>query len=866
MSLIIPLVEVADHEAERVGPKAASLSRMLRAGFPVPPGFCITGAAYREHIRHSALAGRVEEAVGEAERTPDRKAALLAGLRDAIAGAPMAVELTGQIEHHWKAMSAPAVAVRSSATAEDLPHLSFAGQYDTYLDLTNLSTCLQRVQDCWGSLWSDRAFDYRCGKDVTHLGVEMAVIVQVMVPADTAGVMFTADPISGRRDCAVIEASFGPGDAVASGKVTPDRIVVSKRVFGVEHRVSSGRAAKPCLDDATAARLALLGADIESLLGGPQDVEWVVVHGHLRVLQARPITSLPPEPRRSWEDRQIWTNANTGEVVPDVMTPMTYTFISDLASQMFEPLIRRAGIQLDPADLFGLIAGRMYFNVNTLVAIGESLPVRMRKNPGILFGGGWPGAKAPTEVRIPPEDLPGLRLGWYHKLTRLPETLLWFLRNPMRRWGGILTSFDAYVTKMAHQPWRALGDEALARRILSADRLLRDEVLADGTTILTQGVGMACGLLLMDLCRWWLGDQSGDVAKRLLTGLGGMEDAEAGIALWKLAATAHTDANVAGAIREEEHFAGVSRRIAGSHAGDAFLAAWSDFMETHGHHARGELELSNPRWAQQPDYILGLVRSYLGGVGRADPVARAQRLAQERRRLARQCLRRLRNPVKRLIFDAVLRRGQEGMRLRETQKGRVVRWVAMLREMLLEMGRRLARREILGDTEDVFFLEIAELVPAAAGNLDPGAAIAKRRAEYERNVALDPPGVVFGRFDPQRTAPQVLDEKAGVLHGIGVSPGTARGEARVILHAGQGHVMPGEVLVAPFTDPAWTPYFLNAAAIVMDQGGQLSHGCIVAREYGIPCVVNVGPATKLIQTGRLLEVDGSRGVVRLLEP
>jgi pyruvate,water dikinase len=246
-------------------------------------------------------------------------------------------------------------------------------------------------------------------------------------------------------------------------------------------------------------------------------------------------------------------------------------------------------------------------------------------------------------------------------------------------------------------------------------------------------------------------------------------------------------------------------------------------------------------------------------------VAQARRLAEDRHRLERLALQRLRNPVKRLLFDAVLRRAQEGLRFRETIKSRAIRWIALVREMLLELGERLARRGILEQGPDVFFLQMTELEGASAGTWDPRPAIADRRAEHRRNLALDPPEVVFGRFDPSACAPPIVDDRDGVLHGMAVSPGLARGKARVILRAGEGQVSPGEVLLAPVTDPAWTPHFVNAAAIVMDQGGQLSHGSILAREYGIPCVVNVGPASRLIQTGRMLEVDGTRGVVRILD-
>ena len=885
MPLAVSLAEIGAGGAAAVGAKAATLARLCRAGMPVPPGFCLTRRAYREHVEAGGVLERVREALA---RLPDGPAEgrrqVLAEIRRAIAEAPLAAAVREEVERRWRELGGGAAAVRSSALAEDLPDQSFAGQYDTYLGVADLPTCLGRVKDCWASLWTDRAFEYRRQHRIGHLDADMAVIVQALVPAEVAGVMFTADPVSGRRDCAVIEASLGLGEAVVTGKVTPDRLVVSTRIFRVERRTSAAkavevvpaasggvreqpvdaaRAAAPCLDDATAGHLALLGANIAALLGGPQDVEWALASGRLHVLQARPITALPPPPRRDWADRQIWANTNLREVAPGVMTPMTGTLIRRTGGAlMLGPLLAPLGVRLEPEDVADLVAGRLYFNVNTGVALLAAMRLPWRPDPNIVFGGG--GAGAPFDPRFPPEDLPPLAIPWHRRLTCVPVSLWGALRCPMRRGRGILSRFRACVEADAHEPWRDLADADLARRIETAHRLPGEEFMAGGKTLVMAVAGIGCALLLMHLCRRWLGDEHADAAKRLLGGLGGMDDAEAGIALWLLAATAHRHPAVEAAVREEKDFAAVARRLAGAPGGEEFLAAWSAFMAAHGHHADGELELSNPRWAELPDFILGLVRSHLAGLGRLDPVERARRLARERRRLERHCAARLRNPLKRMVFDAVLRRAQEAMRFRQTAKSEAVRWIAHLRQMLLELGERLARRGVLERRDDVFFLQMDELGRAVAGDPALRPAVAERLAEHRRNLALDPPPIVFGRFVPDESPAEVVDARAGTLRGIGVSPGVARGPARIILHPGDGHLMPGEVLVAPVTDPSWTPYFVGAAAIVMDQGGQLSHGSILAREYGIPCVTNVGPATRILATGQAIEVDGSRGVVRMI--
>jgi pyruvate,water dikinase len=897
--LVIPLASLRGDETRPVGAKAAVLSRLLRAGLPVPLGFCIAARAYREHLREAVSLERIRRALGGIDprgaattgpgmgASGSSPAALLAEIRGALRSAPIAGRLRDDIALRWKELGAPSVAVRSSATAEDLPGRSFAGQHDTYLGVRDIEDCLEKVKATWASLWTERAFDYRRRQGIDHLSVDMAVIVQTMVPAEAAGVMFTADPVTGRRDCVVVEASYGLGEAVVSGKVVPDRVVVSKRVAAVEARstaykaievvpseeggvrveeVGEGRAGHPCLDDATACRLALLGASVEALLGGPQDVEWALSRpgeGKLHLLQSRPITALPPEPRRPMEERQVWTNANLREVAPDVVTPMTWSGIERLADPFIQPVFRRLGVEAKPTDMAALVAGRIYFNVNAVAALGKAVFGKSEIDGSALFGQRGQGSDAPARVRLPEADLPPLRVRRLRAVVSLPSLLWWFLRNPLRRGRGLLERFTVRLEEEERRSWRSLDDGDLVRTIVGADRIPREELLRDGQVPLIAAAGLACYVILAALSRRWFGAEGGELAHRLLVGLGGMEDAEAGIAVWELAAAAHEEPLVASAIREERSFAEVRRRLAGCAGSAGYFAAWEAFMGRHGHHTRGEFELANPRWAERPDHILGLVRSHLEGVGRIDPVAEARRLSAERERLEGECLSRLRNPLRRRLFAAVLSRAQEGLRFRETVKSRVVRYMALARRMLLELGERLARRGTLDRAEDVFFLRFEELEPATAGAFDPRDVVLARRAEHERNAALDPPAIVFGRFEPERCPPEVVDAKASLLRGIGVSAGVARGAARVILHAGEEHVRPGEVLVAPFTDPGWTPYFVNAAAIVMDQGGLLSHGSIVAREYGIPCVVNVGPATRILRTGQFVEVDGGRGEVRI---
>jgi len=409
-------------------------------------------------------------------------------------------------------------------------------------------------------------------------------------------------------------------------------------------------------------------------------------------------------------------------------------------------------------------------------------------------------------------------------------------------------------------------------------RFSETELTAKATTTMEQmGVGgeglgyaiagMMYTTVLYDLCRKWFKDETGANASRLLAGTGELQSAEAGIALWRLAHDAAALPDVRDVLLSSAAWAEVRPHLEGSVAGREFLARWDRFLHLHGHHTRGELDMFNPRWREQPDYVLEVVRNFIKAEDKTDPETDQRRHADEREHLLGELLGRLRNPFKRLLFGHVVRQSQLSAAIRENVKDAAIRIIADTRALVVELGRRLAGRGVLAEAEDIFFLRLPEIEPVVNGmaGFDIRGKVAERRAEYERNLALTPPAIIVGRYNPEKHKPDIVDSAAEELTGLAVSPGIVTGPARVILHAGTEQVLPGEILVAPFTDPGWTPYFIPAAGIVMDQGGLLSHGSIVAREYGIPAVVNVGPATKLIKTGQMIQVDGDSGRVRILD-
>lgn len=877
--LIIPLAAAEDGDAAAIGPKARGLARMIQLGLPVPEAFCVSSAAYREHLRENGLRGQIEEALAGLEDVHGgRENGALARVRKAIIEAPLAARLGQELKAFVPALGEGPVAVRSSATKEDLDDRSFAGQYDSIIGVTGDAECGEALKKCWASLWTDRAWAYRNRDGIDHLEVEMAVIMQMLIPAEVSGVLFTADPLTRAPDRITIECGYGLGEAVVSGRITPDRIVlerdglkvcerqIAEQTFeliwedtsGVgERSIDPPRSTEPCLDERRARSLARLGLKAEKAFGMPLDLEWVTYDGELYLVQARPITTAAPE--KTWEDRQVWTNANAGEVMPDVMSPMTSSLLMPLVRRLFTVMGNWAGADLSEAPICGVIAGRVYFNLNVFAGLARRVPVLGKRSMAELLGGRQDAAAALGEIELADEDIPNLDFRWWKAAVRLPRLLLGFITSSPARGRRFLERAGEETEAQWRSEWRTLGD----RELLDRARAITDSIIQiDG--ILFLAIGVVYTMSLYNLCRRWLGADGEATASRLLAGLGSLEHAEAGLDLWRLAVHARKHPDVERAVRDTEDFDSLRDLIAGMEGGDGFLQRWDALMWNHGHHTRGEAEFFNPRWAEQPDYVLEQLRSCLDALDRTDPLGRARALAAEREALAVECRRRFLNPFKRLSFRYVLRRAQEGAPLRENGKSIFVRRSFLVRLMLLELGARLAGRGVLEHRDDIFFLEIGEVDQAISGD---GKAvretIAARRAEYEANQTITPPSVVVGRFDPENFTPDPVDEDAEALSGIAVSPGRVTGTAKVILRSGEESVEPGEILVAPFTDPGWTPYFLNAAGIVMDLGGILSHGAIVAREYGLPCVVNVGPATKIIRTGDTITVDGDRGVVTI---
>ncbi|MGA2139383.1 MAG: PEP/pyruvate-binding domain-containing protein, partial [Verrucomicrobiia bacterium] len=604
--LVLHLAEAGDNHRSLVGGKAFNLGKLIAAGLPVPRGFCVTTTAFDHFLascsRRTELSNLLAQCSGD---EIGRIAELSREVRSCLAEDHVPEVVRDAVLCAWRELGGErSFAVRSSATVEDAAGMSFAGQFESILNVRGAEALLDAIKSCWLSLFSERALVYLAKQRVPAEKVKMAVVVQEMVEAGHAGVVFTADPLTGAADRFVVEYVSGLGEGLVQGTVQPERMVVEKRTG----RVLASSENEP-LSPATLENLCDLARQTERLFGSPQDIEWAQRDSGVFLLQSRPITTKAPA--KTWEDRQVWANLNTGEVMPDVMTPMTWSMLQSLLG-VVGSIFRLVGADPTRAPLAGLVAGRIYFNANTFLAAIKPFSFLVKGTPDMAraLGGGSVEAYRQLPLTIPPEDLPDLGFRWPKYILSWPRIFYDLITHSSRRRGcAWMARFKKQTDELVRLDLGAMSTPELTRLCVQVIREVFKK--ADVFYLVMQGAALP---VFQKACRDWLGEPG--LTLRLFAALGGMPVAEAGLDLWRLAALAHADSDTEAAASSENSWPEVRVRLCRTEPGRKFLAAWDAFMAEHGHHCRGELELFNARWCETPDYILGLVRGYLRSMGR----------------------------------------------------------------------------------------------------------------------------------------------------------------------------------------------------------------------------------------------------------
>jgi pyruvate,water dikinase len=885
---IIPLSYLGSAQLGLAGPKAAHLGELLRAGLPVPDGFCVTTAAFERFLESSDEAGKLYARLGDISHG-DRDGAASAGtaLRASLGELPVPDEVRSEVLAAWReAGQDHTYAVRSSGTAEDLPGLSFAGQHDTCLNIRGERELVDALRQCWISLFTDRAIAYRARHGIGHHGLSIAVIVQRMVLPSVSGVMFTADPVTSDRRTIVINAAYGIGETVVSGLVTPDlyriwgdgllrKTIADKRlavvplpVGGVvREEVPGMRRTEQALPDEVIGELAMLGRRIAGHFGVPQDIEWAWADGRVWVLQARPVTSLFPLPDPPADSRlHVYFSFGHQQMMTDAIKPLGLSVV-----RTFFPFGSRGS---DGESKHMVIAGnRIFFDYT------DALHPRLARRMLARFAGAMD-----KRVGIALREVAG-RAGFreHHTFRADREFAInMFITRAMAKVAADLCWADMtgrqartreLIDRLLAASEAAIAQPSGADRVARIQADLRTQGRAAFELTLTQVTAMTARVLTERLCQRWLGDTTD--LPLLGKSLPGNVTTEMSMEIGDLADLVRGEPAVA-ALLQAPPAPFTMDALDPVPGGAEFRAALAAFLGRYGMRGSGEIDITRPRWGENPAQlfpaILANTRSGRPGEHRERFLA-GQREAAEAidRILGRIRASRFGRPKARAV-SRLITVYRTLMGLREHQKFLTVGLFGIYRRAIRAEVAGLAEAGLLESASDADYLSLDELRLLLASQAPPGPSQAppalsqtlrERKKSYEAARALTPPrlftseGEILG--GPGQASPG--PGSPGALTGNPVSPGVADGTARVVLSPDDAKLGDGDILVAPYTDPAWTPLFSAVRGIVLEIGGMMSHGAVVARELGLPAVAGVDDATKLIRDGSRIRVDGTRGVV-----
>ncbi|MFJ8024786.1 rifamycin-inactivating phosphotransferase [Streptomyces sp. NPDC096311] len=859
------LHEVDETQVAVIGGKGAHLGGLSRIeGIRVPGGFCVTTDAFR---RIMAQAPSIDDRLDQLSRlNPDDREAirtLSAQIRRTIEGIAIPGDLAAAITGALAELGEQAAcAVRSSATAEDLPTASFAGQQDTYLNVVGPTAILQHVSRCWASLFTERAVTYRQRNGIDHRTVHMAVVVQQMVFPHAAGILFTADPVTGNRKVATVDAGFGLGEALVSGLVNPDVFKVRHgeivaKVIAAKQRavhalpgggtqevaIDAQRQEEPALTDAQVVRLVQLGRRIEAHFGRPQDIEWCLVDDGFQIVQSRPITTLFPIPESSDQENHVYLSVGHQQMMTDPMKPLGISVwqltamapMQEAGGRLFVDATRRLASPTSRAGFLDLV-GRgdplVRDALETVLDRDDFVPSAPDAGPG-----GPPAGGASAPIATDPAIVSEL-------IERSQVSIAALERDIRTKSGPAL--FDFLLEAFKEH-----------KRVLS-DPLSMQAIMA----------GMEATWWLNDTLREWLGEKN--AADTLTLSAPDNVTSEMGLALLDVADVIRSHAEVVAFLHgvayvEDASFLDELAKLAGgAEARDAI----EGYLDRYGMRCVGEIDITRPRWRERPTTLVPVI---LDNVRNFEPGAAERRFEQGRqkaRKKEQDVLSRLRalpdgdrkaDEAKRMI-DRV----RTFIGYREYPKYGIISRYFVYKQALLEEAERLVQAGLLPEQEDIFYLTFQELHDVVRSNQVDDRLIQQRKDAFRSYHALTPPRVLTSDGEAVTGAYRRDDVPAGALVGLPVSAGTIEGRARVILDIAEADLEAGDILVTTFTDPSWSPLFVAVAGLVTEVGGQMTHGAVIAREYGLPAVVGVAQATRLIRDGQRIRVHGTDGYVEIL--
>lgn len=808
-----------------IGTKGFNLHLLSNKGFNMPVTYCVTTEAYNDFVYENNLRTLMQEIVREEEISYKEKSRRLINL---IMGGELSIKLQDELRNNdFLRKENIKWAIRSSSNKEDLATASFAGLYDSYLDVKGLEDILTSIKKCWASLWNERAIVYQEKNNIDNMTASMAVIIQEMVNAEYAGVIFTETPASITGQDMTLEYCEGLGERLVSGEITPHSCRIDKS-SQIIHHLKVPVIKK--FGDNEINNLSSIALKVEKYFGAPQDIEWAFDGKEIYILQTRPISDHLRFKRTS--DQIVWTRANIAEVLPHVIMPLTWEVFQATLSNCPGLALGASNDNKHVNDGVKLIQGYAYIRLDRMLDSFCYLPA---VTPNIINR--VLGVKLPAAVQSyvrPKKPILTLAQGA-------------FILDAL----NLLPSLSWSVKRLRRMP--AAGPEQIEKIMTWTSNCFRLHLKCTAYAI------GAFGLLANFLDRW-IPLKAESLLPLILIGHENLQTAAQGISLWELAKHVRENPALRVILENDFNWFNGAESLSAVDGGPQFLTMFQDFLDENGARAAGEFELAVPRWREDPSFILSVVHKFLE-TQEITPDLGVSTMRHRHRKEAISHIKSSLGTLQRRIFMRLLASYSNYTTLRENIKYRLMEGYALLRQIFLKMGSNLADRGVLVNASDVFFLRPSEVLTLNAGKeLDRKATELilerkKQHVHWESHVA--PELILDG-------GQEVISPQDDELIGIGCSPGTAEGVARVLADLCEADTLkPGEILVAPYTDPGWTPLFLSCRAVVTEIGGFLSHGATVAREYGIPAVANVTGATTIIRTGDLIRVNGTNGLVTI---
>ncbi|WP_144379470.1 phosphoenolpyruvate synthase [Mesorhizobium amorphae] len=840
MKMTVRLCDVDRNDVPLVGGKAANLGDLAKVdGITVPAGLCVTTRGFSAVIECSPGLTTGMQRFDEAGADIKAQAAEIRALIERAALPPSLVDAISALLRENGDVAA--WAVRSSATAEDMTDASFAGQHESFLDRRGIESVLAAIKSCWASLYTERAVTYRQRNRIDHRGVTMAVIVQRMVPADASGVMFTTDPVSGDRTVVAIEAGAGTGEALVSGTVVPQGLKLrGGKIFA---RTGHDNA---ILSDDQAQALAVIGRRIEKHFGVPQDIEWCLLNGAFSIVQSRPITTLFPIPQRQDGDRHVYLSVGHQQMMMDAMKPLGLSVWQMLTAR---PMNEAGGhLFVDITDQLASPASRA-----ALLKMLNRDPL-IRSAVEELLARSFVASHSAAQSSASPVEEPPAQAADASPMPDAPDPAII----------GALISRSETAAEEARRGLDARSGNALFDFIADDLSALKQQ-LGDPLSRQALMAGINATWWLNDHIEEWLGDKA--IVDTLSLSVDNNITSRMGLDLLDVADVIRLYPAAVSFLRAFEVDASLAdlRQVEG---GAEALAAIEGFLAHYGMRCAGEIDITRTRWREEPGLLVPMILANIDHFQAGEASRRFDAGLVRAKAAEEDVLQRLKGLAGGAEKAVQTKRAIDVMRTfigyREYPK---YGWVARLdlyRQAMLREAQHMVDDGVLARVDDIYYLrfdELREVVKAQRADLD---LIAARRAEFTAQARLVPPRVLtsdgealFGDFRRD-------DLDTNMIPGLGVSAGTVEGRARVIFEASTADIEAGDILVTSFTDPSWTPLFLTAAGLVTEAGGQMSHGAVVAREYGIPAIVAVKDATRRIEDGQQIRIDGATGIITVL--